>query len=280
MQRADSPLDGSRTDSYNSDMGKRSLPVRRPDDAERESGRQLVARVTGLLQIVGDHPHGLNMSQIARVAGLPRTTGQRLVAALAAQKFLTIHKSGRVRLGPALARLAAKAHVDVTAVARPHLEALRLSVDETIHLWVATDGEMVLIDRLLCSHDVGIATLLGARHALAANAGGKACLAELPEAEVLRLVAGRLPSMTVHSVVTPEALLRQLDRVRSAGVAFNLEESIPDVCAAGVALHPGVDQQYAICAAAPARRFHDKRENIVRALIACRDEIEEELGTR
>ncbi len=251
-----------------------------PDDAEREGGRQVIARAAVVLQIVGDHPLGLNMSQIARVAGLPRTTVQRLVAALAAQKLLAIHKSGRVRLGPALARLAAKAHVDVSAVARPHLEALRVSVDETVHLWVASDGEMVLIDRILCSHDVGIATPLGARRPMSSNAGGKACLAELPEVEVLRLVAGRLPSATVHSVVTPEALLRQLDRVRGAGVAFNLEESFQDVCASGAVLRTDTGQQYAICVAAPSRRFHDKRESLVRALLACRDRIEDELGTR
>jgi IclR family transcriptional regulator, acetate operon repressor len=261
-------------------MSKRDLAAPPPCDADQEGGRQVIARAAAVLHAVGAHSLGLNMSQIARATGLPRTTVQRLVAALAAQQFLAIHKAGRVRLGPALARLAAKAHVDVTAVARPHLEALRRSVDETAHLWVAADGEMVLVDRVLCSHEVGIATVLGARLPFACNSGGKACLAELSEAEVLRLVAGRLPSMTVHSIVTPEALLRQLEEVRKAGVAFDLEEHIEDVCAVGAVVRTGTSEQYAVCVAAPSRRFHEKRDGLIRELIACRDQIEEELGTR
>lgn len=251
-----------------------------PNDPDQESGRQVIARTAAVLQTVGAHALGLNMSQIARVAGLPRTTVQRLVAALAAQHFLVIQKSGRVRLGPALARLAAKAYIGVTSVARPHLEELRRRVDETVHLWIAADGEMVLVDRVLCSHDVGIATPVGARSPLACNSGGKACLAELPEAEVLRLVAGRMPSVTVHSIVTPEALLRQLDDVRRTGVAFDLEEHIEDVCAVGALVRTGTSEQYAVCIAAPSRRFHQKRDGFVRELLACRDQIEEDLGTR
>jgi IclR family transcriptional regulator, acetate operon repressor len=252
--------------------------VRLPESADQDNSGQLIARIAVVLQTVANHALGLNMSQLARVTGLPRTTVQRLVAALTAQRFLTINNSGHVRLGPTLARLATAAHVDVANIVRPHIEELRRSVDETAHLWVVAEDEMVLIDRVLCSHEVSISTPLGARLPFACNAGGKSYIATLPDAEVLKLVAGRLTSMTVHSLVTPEALLHQLEEVRRTGVAYDLEEHIEDVCAIGTLLRTETSQQYAICLAAPSRRFRVKRKELVRALIDCRDEIEKELG--
>jgi DNA-binding IclR family transcriptional regulator len=249
------------------------------EEPPAEAGRQVIARAVAVLQTLEAQPVGLSMSQIARESGLPRTTVQRLVGALVAQHFLAVSGSGRVRLGPALARLAGAVHTDVRAVVHPHLEALRQRVRETVHLWAMADDDVVLVEQLVCDHEVCIVTPIGARFPLGCTAGGKAILATLTDTEVRRLTEGRLKACTAHSILSVEALLADLQEVRSQGVAYDLEEHVEDVCAIGTALHTGTADHFALCIAAPVRRFRDNRDRLKQAIIECRDRTNEDICT-
>ncbi|MDR3436359.1 IclR family transcriptional regulator [Telmatospirillum sp.] len=248
------------------------------EEQPTESGRQVIARAAAVLQTLEGRPTGLNMSEIARASGLPRTTAQRLVAALAAQQFLTVGGSGRIRLGPALARLAGAAHADVTTVIRPHLDILRQQVNETVHLWVAAEREIVLVDQIVCDHEIRVVTPIGARYPLGCTAAGKAILATLSDAEIARLVDGYLEPHTEQSIRSLDALMADLAVVRSEGVAFDLEEHAQDVCAIGAVLCTGTTDRFALCIAAPTRRFHVNRDRLRQAIARCREHIDADLG--
>src|SRR3954453_6750523 len=87
--------------------------------AER-GGIQVIARAAAILRALEDEPAGLSLGQIARRVALARSTVQRIVAALAAEKLvMSASPSGRVRLGPTIQRLAAAARTDFVALARP-----------------------------------------------------------------------------------------------------------------------------------------------------------------
>lgn len=247
------------------------------DEPAGETGKQVIARAAAVLQTLETRPAGLNMSQIARASGLPRTTVQRLVGSLAAQQFLSIDGTGRVRLGPALARLAAAAHVDVTAIIHPHMEALRQQIGETVHLWAATDRDTVLVDQIVGDHEVRVVAPIGVRYPLACTAGGKAILASLTDPEVRKLVEGHLTAHTPHTILSIEALLADLANVRSLGMAYDLEEHAEDVCAVGTVLHTTTNDRLALCIAAPARRFHNNRDRFAQAVIRCRNGINDDL---
>ena len=110
---------------------------------------QLIARAAGVLRALGSAPEGLGLSELARRAGLPKTTVHRLIGALAAERFVTTGSDGgRVRLGPGLAALAVAAAGDIRDRLRPHLEALHKEVDETIDLAVLDGDEVRFIDQI------------------------------------------------------------------------------------------------------------------------------------
>ena len=88
---------------------------------QSQSQVQVIARAAAILRALEDEAEGLSLGQIAQRVNLARSTVQRIVAALEAEKFLiAASPNGRVRLGPTILRLAASARTDFVAVARPY----------------------------------------------------------------------------------------------------------------------------------------------------------------
>lgn len=81
----------------------------------------------------GDGTGRLTIAGLTRATGLPRTTASRMVAALSGEHLLAA-VDGRIRPGPALARLAGATARDVATTMRPHLVALAAEVRETVDL--------------------------------------------------------------------------------------------------------------------------------------------------
>src|SRR5262245_29053091 len=104
----------------------------RPQD---KSQVQVIARAAAILRALEEQPAGLSLGQIAQRVALARSTVQRIVAALAAEKLLiAASPTGRVRLGPTILRLAASARTDFVALARPFLVRLSNELNETVDL--------------------------------------------------------------------------------------------------------------------------------------------------
>ena len=102
-----------------------------PPHGQSQSQVQVIARAAAILRALEDEGAGLSLGQIAQRVNLARSTVQRIVAALEAEKFLiAASPTGRVRLGPTILRLAASARTDFVAVARPYLTQLSQRAQE------------------------------------------------------------------------------------------------------------------------------------------------------
>src|SRR5665213_4527334 len=94
---------------------------------------QVIARAATILRALEDENSGLSLGQIAQRVDLARSTVQRIVAALEAEKLvMAASPAGRVRLGPTILRLAGSVQTDVLAFARPYLVKLAGELRETV----------------------------------------------------------------------------------------------------------------------------------------------------
>src|SRR5689334_69034 len=94
---------------------------------------QVIARAMAILRALENQAAGLSLGQIAQRVNLARSTVQRIVAALEAEKLvIAASPAGRVRLGPTIQRLAASVSVDFISFARPFLIALSNELQETV----------------------------------------------------------------------------------------------------------------------------------------------------
>ena len=247
--------------------------------AGEKSQVQVIARAAAILRALEDTPQGLSLGQIARKVLLARSTVQRIVAALEAEKLLiAASPTGRVRLGPALLRLAASVETDFVAIARPFLRELSAELRETVDLSALRKTNMVFIDQVVGPQRLRTVSAVGELFPLYCSAPGKATLAGMASAEIERLIGHSFEARTAHTITTLAALERELAVVRSEGVAFEHEEHSEGVSAAAVALRDPMGNAVSISVPVPTQRFAGREAEIIEGLRRTRAAIEERLA--
>ena len=248
------------------------------DKSQQKSQVQVIARAAAILRALEEQPAGLSLGQIAQRVELARSTVQRIVAALAAEKLLiAASPTGRVRLGPTILRLAASARTDFVALARPFLVKLSDELNETVDLATVKKDHLIFVDQVIGPHRLRAVSAVGETFPLTCTANGKAYLAGLDEVAVARLVGTSFERRTPNTVTRIAELLKELKTVRKSGVAFDREEHTLGICAAGVVLRDLVGNDLAISVPVPAQRFHAREKLIAERLLATRRALEEHL---
>ena len=245
---------------------------------QTQSQVQVIARAAAILRALEDEAGGLSLGQIAQRVDLARSTVQRIVAALEAEKFLiAASPNGRVRLGPTILRLAASARTDFVAVVRPYLTQLSSELKETVDLSVVKNDHLVFIDQVIGSQRLRMVSAVGETFPLYCTANGKAYLATLDDAAVAELIGTSYEQRTPRTLTRLEDLLRDLKTVRKTGVAIDREEHALGVCAAGVVTRDPVGNAVAISVPVPAQRFYKHQRSIVARLQATKEALERHL---
>ena len=250
------------------------------DDDGQTAGKQVISRVAAVLRALEGRSGGMSLAQIAASAGLPRSTVQRIVASLQAENFLSIAPGGSgVRLGASLIRLAASAHRDILAIARPHIEALGAKVNESVQLAVDSgDGNTIIVEQHVPNRILRVVIPTGFTMPIHSTAHGKALLAAMDDEEVRCRLGHGLEAMTASTLTSLELLLEELRAVRQTGFAFDQEEQVEGICAIATLVRTGWGQNYGIAIPVPAVRFRGRVELLREHLAVCRDAIQSRAG--
>jgi DNA-binding IclR family transcriptional regulator len=240
---------------------------------------QVIARAAAILRALEEQPAGLSLGQISQRVALARSTVQRIVAALAAEKLLiAASPTGRVRLGPTILRLAASARTDFVATARPYLVRLSSELNETVDLAAIKKDHLIFVDQVIGPQRLRAVSAVGETFPLYCTANGKAYLAGLDEVAIARLIGTRFQRRTPRTIVRLEELLKELKAVRRSGVAFDREEHTQGICAAGVVMRDPLGNDLAISVPVPTQRFLQQEKRIVERLLATRRALEQHLA--
>ncbi|MBK0030963.1 IclR family transcriptional regulator [Erwinia sp. S43] len=242
------------------------------NDAD-SSGSQVIARAATILRALELQPKGMTISSLSRETGLPRTTVHRLVTSLESQQLLISGSTG-VRLGPALARLAASAHTDVIALAQPSMETLGRRTRETVDLCVYRGSHAVSVSQFVSDQELRVVSAVGTAFPCHCTAHGKAILAMLADEKIADLLGGQPDVRTDNTLRTLPLLLDDIRQTRARRYAIDREEHARGVCGMGVYLNTGAGEHYAISVAVPALRFEEKFDHLLSSLMQCKAEIE------
>jgi DNA-binding IclR family transcriptional regulator len=249
------------------------------DKSQEKSQVQVIARAAAILRALEEQPAGLSLGQISQRVSLARSTVQRIVAALAAEKLLiAASPTGRVRLGPTILRLAASARTDFVALARPFLVRLSNELNETVDLATIKKDHLIFVDQVIGPQRLRAVSAVGETFPLYCTANGKAYLAALDDVAVARLIGTGFERRTPNTIIRIADLLKELKAARKSGVAFDREEHTLGICAAGVVLRDLVGNDLAISVPVPAQRFHAQEKMIAERLLATRRALEEHLA--
>ncbi len=243
-----------------------------------KSGIQVISRAARVLGTLKDHPQGLSLGQISTNINLPRSTVQRIVGALQAERLLIANMAGGgVRLGPELGALAQAAQFDTAEQCRPLLVELTKATSETSDLSVLRGGKMIFIDQVPGTHRLRTVSSVGEAFPLTTTANGRASLAKLPRAEAMALAKAEAAQMKTD--MNLDSFEAQLDEINGSGLAFDLDEHSNGISAIGFAFVDPSNAIHAISLPTPSARFVQQREKIEAAVHRARDMIAQTLQT-
>ena len=239
---------------------------------------QVIARAAAILRALEDQALGLSLGQIAQRVGLARSTVQRIVSALESENLvIAASPTGRVRLGPTIARLATSVQTDFVSIARPYLVKLSDELRETVDLATVKKDHLVFIDQVIGPQRLRTVSAVGETFPLHCTANGKAYLAELDDDAVARLIGATYPRRTPSTLTRLDHLLKDLRTVRKTGVAIDREEHTHGICAAGIVTRDPLGNILAISVPVPAQRFYAHQKRIVERLRATKAALERHL---
>jgi DNA-binding IclR family transcriptional regulator len=253
-------------------------PTERQATSSSHTGIQVVARVAHILRALENEPQGLSLSQLAKRVGLPRSSTHRIVSALTTEGLLAAASpNGRVMLGPEIGRLAAGRR-EFWRELRPYMERLFYSLGETVDCSVLDGDHARFVDQIAGRHRLRAVSVVGSSFPLHSTANGKAILAELNSDELARLLPGRLKRFTDNTITSPAVLMRELEQIREAGIAFDHEEHSTGISAAGIALRDPSGDFAALTVPMPTQRFVGHEEEVAKALLEVRRDVEATFG--
>ncbi len=233
------------------------------------SGIRVISRAAEILKIVGKHPEGLTLREIADRVHLPRSTVQRIVSALDdANLLIPASPTSGVRLGPELISLGGLAkQLDIVETLRPLLVRLSKDLGETVDLAVLGSEKAVVVDQIPGIHPLTAVSHVGSSLPLHCSASGKALMSTLAEEELTKLSKHyRLTSHTRNSIADWKVLVAELDQISRCGMAIDREECFSGICAIAVALRAPNGEIAAVSMPVPTERFLNSEKTLVSTL--------------
>ncbi|MBN1566383.1 MAG: IclR family transcriptional regulator [Acidobacteria bacterium] len=247
--------------------------------ARDRNGVQVIARAAEILRAL-EGSNGMSLGQLAGRVSLPKSTVQRIINALDSENFVvSACPGGRLRLGPALVRIAHSIRFPIAETARPYLQELSEKTGETVDLAVLDGEKAVFVDQIPGSHRLRAVSAIGVSFPLHCTANGKAMLAALDAKELSRLKKRmRLTAFTENSIRSWEKLEQELLRIRETELAYDREEHSIGISAIGTAIIGLEGEIAAITIPTPMVRFAKKEPELAKALQLCRDAVDRILG--
>lgn len=236
-----------------------------------------VARAAAILRALADSPSGASLGQIAKYTGLARSTVQRIVGGLAAERLVASDgRASSLRLGPEVARLAAAVHRDLIQVFKPILQRLHAEVEDTVDLTMLQGGAAVVVDQVASARALRVVSHIGTPLPLHCTASGKAHLQLLCPIAAREHLVTPLKAHTPNSMTVVDTVLTTL--AMPSGLSVDEEEFAIGVCALALPIRAPHLGNIAVAVSMPKLQFEAHADRVSAALERCRAALERASG--
>jgi IclR family acetate operon transcriptional repressor len=195
----------------------------------KQGQNESVFRAFAIIEYLAESEDWVSLRALARDLGLMPATAYRFLSSLKSLGYVQQHpEDSRYQLTLKFASIAARVleRTQLRRIARPYMERLTAVSNETTHLAVLEDNQIVYIDKVDNLQAMKMRSRVGTRGFIHSTAVGKSMVAFLPKEERERIL-GRvtLPPLTKNTLTDPEEFTRRLEKVRARGYAVDDEEN-------------------------------------------------------
>jgi len=173
------------------------------------------------------------ITELAEALGVDKSTASRLVETLRGRDMVRVDpETKKYRLGFRILHLgeALKDNLNVISIARPMLLQLSNQINESVHFCAYNNSSVYVMDQVRSNKNYALSATVGMIEPLHCSSVGKCILAfRRPETIRALLEEYLFTPYTEHTMITREALLENLERIRTLGYALDDEEMAPGV---------------------------------------------------
>lgn len=219
-------------------------------------------RALALLEILGQYPEGLTLSELAEKLSLTVNFVYRVTQSLCAHGYA--HRDGdkRFRIGSKVLALCQPVHDDVPLVeaALPAMRWLSEQTGEAAHIGIIAGAEGLVLERVIGTQMVKFYIERGARFPLHTSAPGKVMLALMNE-PLRTAILQRMDFKAYQpwTLADPEEFCKHLALVRQQGWAADLGEHLEGHHCLGAAVIKEEDPVASLWITGPSQRLTEAR---------------------
>lgn len=230
------------------------------DDSKR-GHVQSVDRSLQLLDALADMGGIASLSDLVVHTSLPVATIHRLIGTMRDAGYVRQEANRQYALGVRLVRLGESASRLVGDWVKPTLQKLVDSTGETANMAMLDGNQAIYMAGVPSPHMMRMFTEVGRRVGVHNTAVGKALVACLDDATIMRMLEtqGMRPD-TEHTITNPERFLEHIRIVREAGYATDEQEKEAGVRCVAVARVVG-STPIALSVSGPEARFTVEKHN-------------------
>lgn len=223
------------------------------------------------------------VTEIANSLSLSKSSVSRLIGDLVAEGFLEKSPtSAKYRLGLSLLCLSGviTSFLEIHREAICTLKELVEMLEETAHISVLEDSNIVYLHKVECKHPVRLLSHIGRKNPAFCTSSGKVLLAFQPEKSFEKAMEAGLPKMGPNSITDPVKLYEDLQNVRRQGYSVCIDEMHEDVVSIGAPVKDYTGRVVAsVSVVGPRQRIgEEKIPHFVSAVVQAGKEISARLG--
>ena len=244
---------------------------------------QAIDRAIMILNCFNEDRRELKLSEISDKLDINKSTVHGIINTLKYHGLIAQDdETQKYRLGLHLMTLGdiVSNSLDIRSITSPVIEEVCRKLQETVHIATLDDMDVIYINKEESNQSMRIFTTIGARNPAYATGVGKAMLAYLEEEIIQKKLPDTFEPITPKSITGKLTLLKDLEKTRSRGYAFDDEENIEGLtCVAAPIFDYSGKAKYAISISGPTIRMnYEKIEESIEVIKEAAMEISYKLG--
>ena len=238
-------------------------------------------RTFHLLDLLVRHKDGLRLTEIKEALDLPLSSVHNMLQTMVSADVASVSEDLRYSVGPRAVSLALRTvqSLDIRNIARRPLQELAKEIGDDVYLALRMGKRVIYADRSLGTQRISLDIRLGEPLFLHSTAAGK-LFAAVDEKLAALALSGDMPRLTPTTITSPRELEREYQRIREAGYAKSMEESVEGIVGYAIPIHDAAGQIAAAIHASVlstrATKTHERK--LLVAARNCAAQVEKQLG--
>ncbi len=244
-----------------------------------------VLKAIQILEALGNNEN-LGVTELSRNLGFPKSSVHSILETLASEGLVEkVPETSKYHLGLKLIELGNRAqlNLDICKISHPYLKNLNKLTDETVHLTVLDNDEVLYVDCIESEQWLRTYSVIGLRAPLYCTSVGKAVLANLDYTHALNIIREKgLQRITDNTITDENTMIKELETIRNKGYAIDNMEHEDQLVCVGAPIRNAKGEAFAsISVSGPAtRQDMSNIDELGKSVMEATREISWKLGYR